>query len=79
VSIKLKSLLAYYQFHSFWVQGMEMFNTDLELLHPVLSECRVHKSKLELDVLRYANNVSSEAHVQVLLQPLMTLWEVLLL
>ncbi|CAM6022110.1 unnamed protein product [Sphagnum balticum] len=47
-------------------QGMEMFNTDLELLHPVLSECRVHKSKLELDVLRYANNVSSEAHVQVM-------------
>jgi Xaa-Pro dipeptidase len=66
VSIKSKSLLACYQFHSFWVQGMEMFNTDLELLHPVLSECRVHKSKLELDVLRYANNVSSEAHVQVM-------------
>lgn len=40
-------------------KGLEKFKKDWELLHPVLSECRVHKSKLELDLLRYVNDVRS--------------------
>ncbi|KAJ7269443.1 hypothetical protein O6H91_01G156700 [Diphasiastrum complanatum] len=47
-------------------KGIEHFNTDLDTLHPILVECRVHKSKLELDLLRYVNNVSSAAHVAVM-------------
>lgn len=46
-------------------QGIENFETDLSTLHPILTECRVLKSKLELDVIQYANDISSEAHVEV--------------
>ncbi|KAH0449502.1 hypothetical protein IEQ34_020194 [Dendrobium chrysotoxum] len=45
---------------------MEKFETDLITLHPILTECRVFKSKLELDLIQYANDVSSEAHVEVM-------------
>lgn len=40
-----------------------MNNVDL---HPAISECRVFKTPLELDVLRYTNKVSSEAHKEVM-------------
>lgn len=46
-------------------QGIEKFQTDLSTLHPVLTECRVLKSDLELAVIQFANDISSEAHVQV--------------
>jgi len=35
-------------------------------LFPVLQECRVIKSALELDVLRYVNKISSEAHMELM-------------
>jgi Xaa-Pro dipeptidase len=41
---------------------MEKFDTDSSLLHPILTECRVIKSELELALIQYANDVSSEAH-----------------
>ena len=47
-------------------QGIDNFKTDLSTLHPILTECRVIKSKLELDILQYANDISSEAHVEVI-------------
>ncbi|CAO2823348.1 unnamed protein product [Amaranthus hypochondriacus] len=47
-------------------KGIETFKTDLSTLHPVLTECRVIKSKLELDIIQYANDISSEAHVEVM-------------
>ncbi|KMS96044.1 hypothetical protein BVRB_002720 [Beta vulgaris subsp. vulgaris] len=47
-------------------KGIENFETDLSTLHPILTECRVLKSKLELDVIQYANDISSEAHVEVM-------------
>ena len=37
---------------------------DLDLLHKEISECRVIKSKEEIDVLRYVARISSEAHVE---------------
>lgn len=49
----------------FALQGIEKFETDLKTLHPILTECRVLKSKLELAVIQYANDISSEAHVEV--------------
>ena len=37
-----------------------------EILHDVISECRVIKSEEELQVLRYVNRVSSEAHKEIM-------------
>ncbi|KAM1314153.1 hypothetical protein PS2_017599 [Malus domestica] len=47
-------------------QGIDKFDTDLTTLHPVLSECRVIKSDLELALIQFANDISSEAHVEVM-------------
>lgn len=38
-------------------EGMERFSVDKEVLHPVLSECRVHKSRLEIELMRYVCKV----------------------
>jgi Xaa-Pro dipeptidase len=46
--------------------GRDGFATNLTLLHPALSECRVTKTDAELALLRYVNRVSSRAHVQVM-------------
>ncbi|GLJ15128.1 hypothetical protein SUGI_0247420 [Cryptomeria japonica] len=47
-------------------EGLKTFNTNLEILHPILTECRVIKSDLELNLLRYVSEVSSAAHVEVM-------------
>ncbi|KAI3421692.1 uncharacterized protein J3R85_011881 [Psidium guajava] len=47
-------------------EGVEDFATDLTTLHPILTECRVTKSDLELAVIQFANDISSEAHVEVM-------------
>nr|CAD1843163.1 unnamed protein product [Ananas comosus var. bracteatus] len=47
-------------------EGIENFETDLTTLHPILTECRIFKSELELALIQYANDVSSEAHVEVM-------------
>ncbi|KAL3860556.1 hypothetical protein ACJMK2_010672 [Sinanodonta woodiana] len=48
--------------------GIGEFKVDNMLLHPEIAECRVFKSDLELEVLRYANRISSDAHKQVMRQ-----------
>nr|XP_051221265.1 uncharacterized protein LOC127339450 [Lolium perenne] len=48
-------------------EGMDKyFDTDSSTLHPIITECRVIKSDMELAVLQYANDVSSEAHIEVM-------------
>ncbi|KAL3829966.1 hypothetical protein ACJIZ3_018768 [Penstemon smallii] len=47
-------------------EGIDIFKTDLNTLHPILTECRVLKSKLELSLIQFANDISSEAHVEVM-------------
>ncbi|MBA0568068.1 hypothetical protein Golob_005585, partial [Gossypium lobatum] len=47
-------------------EGIENFERDLTTLHPILTECRVCKSDLELALIQIANNISSEAHVEVI-------------
>ncbi|KAE8705881.1 protein arginine N-methyltransferase 1.1-like [Hibiscus syriacus] len=47
-------------------EGIEKFETDLTTLHPILTECRVCKSDLELALIQFANDISSEAHVEVM-------------
>ncbi|CAF1157602.1 unnamed protein product [Adineta steineri] len=48
-------------------EGMDKFHVDKTTLHPIISECRVFKTDFELDVMRYANKISSEAHKFVML------------
>lgn len=47
-------------------EGIDNFEKDLSTLHPILTECRVLKSKLELSLIQFANDISSEAHIQVM-------------
>ncbi|XP_027176161.1 xaa-Pro dipeptidase [Coffea eugenioides] len=47
-------------------EGIEKFETDMNTLHPILTECRVLKSDLELALIQFANDISSEAHVEVM-------------
>ncbi|CAM0946149.1 unnamed protein product [Alopecurus aequalis] len=49
-------------------EGIEKFDTDLSTLHPVVTECRVIKSDMEIALIQYANDVSSEAHIEVMRQ-----------
>jgi Xaa-Pro dipeptidase len=46
--------------------GIEQFKTDLSILHPEIVECRVIKSQEEIELLRWINGISSDAHVQVM-------------
>ncbi|KAK6184786.1 hypothetical protein SNE40_007181 [Patella caerulea] len=46
--------------------GISSFTVNDELLHPVISECRVFKSDLELQVMRYVNKISSEGHKEIM-------------
>lgn len=48
------------------LEEMGKFDTDLSTLHPILTECRVIKSEMELALIQYANDISSEAHVEVM-------------
>ncbi|CAF0961215.1 unnamed protein product [Rotaria sordida] len=50
-----------------YFNGIEKFHLDKTTLHPIITECRVLKTDLELDVLRYTNKISSEAHKFVML------------
>ncbi|XP_059152163.1 xaa-Pro dipeptidase-like [Physella acuta] len=47
-------------------EGIAEFTVNNEILHPEITECRVFKTDLELQALRYANKISSEAHIQVM-------------
>lgn len=47
-------------------QGIDKFETDVDTLHPIITECRVIKSHYELDLLRYVNKISSAGHVEVM-------------
>ncbi|XP_023173736.2 xaa-Pro dipeptidase [Drosophila hydei] len=46
--------------------GKDKYVTNCDLLYPIISECRVIKSKEEIDVLRYVAKVSSDAHIKVM-------------
>lgn len=46
--------------------GIEKYCINCDLLHPVLSECRVIKTPEEIETLRYVAKVSSDAHIKVM-------------
>lgn len=45
--------------------GKDKFQIDVDSLYPVLAELRVFKTDKELEVLRYASKIASEAHKEV--------------
>ncbi|KAK2703589.1 xaa-Pro dipeptidase-like isoform X2 [Artemia franciscana] len=47
-------------------EGIENFNVDKDILFPEMSECRVYKSPLELEIMRYVTKLSSDAHIEVM-------------
>lgn len=46
--------------------GKSDFKVDIDLLYPIIAELRVFKSDKELEVLRYACKIASEAHKEVM-------------
>ena len=49
-------------------EGRDSFTVNSTILHPIISELRVFKTDLELEVLRYINKISSEGHKEVMRQ-----------
>uniref|UniRef100_A0AAR2J663 Peptidase M24 domain-containing protein n=1 Tax=Pygocentrus nattereri TaxID=42514 RepID=A0AAR2J663_PYGNA len=47
-------------------EGISRFQVNNTFLHPVIVECRLLKTDMELEVLRYTNRISSEAHKEVM-------------
>ncbi|XP_074521676.1 xaa-Pro dipeptidase [Halichoeres trimaculatus] len=47
-------------------EGISRFTVNNIFLHPVIVECRLIKTDMELEVLRYTNRISSEAHKMVM-------------
>lgn len=46
--------------------GIDRFTVDNSLLHNHIAECRVLKTPQEIEIMRYTNKVSSEAHIEVM-------------
>lgn len=46
--------------------GVSEFTVDQQVLFPAIAECRVFKTDLELEVLRFASKISTEAHIEVM-------------
>ncbi|XP_071389290.1 xaa-Pro dipeptidase [Centroberyx affinis] len=47
-------------------EGISRFQVNNTVLHPVIVECRLSKTDMELEVLRYTNRISSEAHKMIM-------------
>ncbi|KAK6477278.1 xaa-Pro dipeptidase isoform X1 [Huso huso] len=47
-------------------EGISQFQVNNTLLHPEIVECRLLKTDMELEVLRYTNRISSEAHKEIM-------------
>ncbi|XP_064414568.1 xaa-Pro dipeptidase isoform X2 [Latimeria chalumnae] len=47
-------------------EGIVQFQVNNTILHPEIVECRLIKTDMELEILRYTNRVSSEAHKEVM-------------
>uniref|UniRef100_A0A2K6F733 Xaa-Pro dipeptidase n=1 Tax=Propithecus coquereli TaxID=379532 RepID=A0A2K6F733_PROCO len=56
-------------------EGISKFNVNNTILHPEIVECRVFKTDMELEVLRYTNKISSEAHREVSRAPALIGWD----
>ncbi|DAZ98684.1 TPA: hypothetical protein N0F65_008810 [Lagenidium giganteum] len=46
--------------------GIDKFTRDYDILHQELVQCRLVKSEKELDLMRFINELSSQAHIEVM-------------
>ena len=46
--------------------GIGKFKVNNKILYPIISNLRVFKTEVEMEVLRYTNRISSEAHKEVM-------------
>uniref|UniRef100_W5M1I3 Xaa-Pro dipeptidase n=1 Tax=Lepisosteus oculatus TaxID=7918 RepID=W5M1I3_LEPOC len=62
-------------------EGISRFQVNNVLLHPEIVECRLIKTDMELEVLRYTNRISSEAHKEIMknVRPAVQDWKYLIL
>jgi len=49
-----------------YFKGMEDFEVNNTVLYPELVECRVIKTQKEIELMRYACRISSQAHIEVM-------------
>ena len=49
-------------------EGIEQFDLNTDVVYGKLCECRVIKTQKELELLRFVNKISSEAHIHVMKQ-----------
>ena len=49
-------------------EGIDQYKVEDKALHEILFESRVTKSAKELEVIKYSNQISSEAHIAVMQQ-----------
>eukprot|EP00192_Tetraselmis_astigmatica_P004654 CAMPEP_0117698338 /NCGR_PEP_ID=MMETSP0804-20121206/29707_1 /TAXON_ID=1074897 /ORGANISM="Tetraselmis astigmatica, Strain CCMP880" /LENGTH=495 /DNA_ID=CAMNT_0005512645 /DNA_START=73 /DNA_END=1560 /DNA_ORIENTATION=- len=49
-------------------EAIAEFTTETDLLFPILAECRVHKTPLEIQAMKYANDIASAGHVEIMRQ-----------
>ncbi|XP_019361133.1 PREDICTED: xaa-Pro dipeptidase isoform X3 [Gavialis gangeticus] len=61
-----KSILFVPKLPESYAVWMGKFNVNNKILHPEIAECRVIKTDMELEVMRYTNKISSEAHKEVM-------------
>eukprot|EP00051_Salpingoeca_urceolata_P026513 m.477614 g.477614 ORF g.477614 m.477614 type:complete len:503 (-) comp20885_c0_seq1:124-1632(-) len=46
--------------------GIDAFETNNSILHRELTECRLIKTPAEIELMRYTNKISSDAHIEVM-------------
>ena len=53
-------------YDNIFVSGISNFKIDDNLLYPIITECRVIKTHMELDIIRYVTKVSADAHMMIM-------------
>jgi len=46
--------------------NMEQFDVDTTILYPIISDLRVYKTDLEIEVMRYSSKIANQAHMSVM-------------
>ena len=47
-------------------EGIDSFKVDKDILYPCVVKCRVYKTKKEIELMRYVNDITCDAHMAVM-------------